>query len=321
MESNQGLNVLFIVAMGVAVTACGGSSGSSSSTAGDPPSDNGADGGAGSGDGGDGGGGGTAEPGDGSDDGVSSRACFNDTLLQTGTVYSQTLRVTDATAQATEITLDSMVSGAAVFPPTGQTGTETIIESTVETDQGSVTQQGRSYVDADLGADVVRDLGNITEASVDTGMGVVDSTTTVVFEPFSLDRLNLAPGESYVNEFTTRVTTEFEGLPDFGDAEDLPGFDAGDLPGSAGDTTIETTRTVTYEGRETVTVPAGTFETCRLTFEEVSRVEGLSEVEATSSVWLGVGFGLLVREIDDEDGDATETVLLSGSINGQPITQ
>lgn len=310
MKSKKIVDVLLLAALSIALTACGGSSSSSSSEDGGNLA--GGDGGSGSGDtsgdgdatGGNGGGGSVGS-------GVSSRACFNEMLLQAGTTYSQTVQVSDADGEQ-EFRTDATVNGAAIFTPTGQEATETLATSTVDIpDEGIQAQtETRFYVAADLAAAEIRNLGSVITASTDTPIGPVDTETTVVFDPFSSDRQDLAPGDSYVDEYTVQTTTETPGLPG---APDLPGF--GNQLSS-----IAISRTVTYEGRETITVPAGSFETCRLHVTEVAEAGGLGEgVESETRTWLGLDFGLVVRQIEDEGDQQTETLLLSATINGQPV--
>jgi len=75
-------------------------------------------------------------------------------------------------------------------------------------------------------------------------------------------------------------------------------------------TTVETTTTTySFAGTETLTVPAGTFLTCKYT----ERVAGRS----TSTHWLMVGYGVTVRS---ESTNSTQ-VLTAVSVNGAPLTR
>lgn len=140
----------------------------------------------------------------------------------------------------------------------------------------------------------VNDLGNITETS---SLGSVYTTRTVNDPAYRDLKFTLAAGAS--DEQTIgRVTTVSGGI----------------VP----ETTVRTTETrrVTYAGRETVTVPAGTFETCRFDFTVAIGTES-----DTATDWVAVGKGLSVKSVARDTDTATETTLelTSGRINGAPI--
>jgi hypothetical protein len=67
--------------------------------------------------------------------------------------------------------------------------------------------------------------------------------------------------------------------------------------------------TVKYLGHETVTVPAGTFETCKFDNEN-----GLT------TTWEAVGTGVPIKSLSTASDGTTITLQLnSGTINGSPI--
>src|SRR3546814_17718742 len=76
----------------------------------------------------------------------------------------------------------------------------------------------------------------------------------------------------------------------------------------------DTTSTVkrTYVARESVTVPAGTFETCH--FQEDVTVSGAT---ATTDMWVTVGSGIQIKVISDGD----ESVTMRASIKGPTINR
>lgn len=125
------------------------------------------------------------------------------------------------------------------------------------------------------------------------------TTSISTYSPSLEFRFDLSPGESHTQ--TVNASTRAN-------------------PGTAVEEVIEQTITVTrrYLGRETITVPAGTFETCRL--ETETRTTDASGVVTTarSTLWQGVGTGLSVRQQDGsaESGNLLTVVLLSATIDG-----
>ena len=84
--------------------------------------------------------------------------------------------------------------------------------------------------------------------------------------------------------------------------------------GSLGTTTVSYSRTGTYVGVETLTVLAGTFQTCRFdsTLVQVLSIEGSDDLTYTTEMtnWLLVGAGILIqselnREISGQLQSAT----------------
>ncbi len=113
-----------------------------------------------------------------------------------------------------------------------------------------------------------------------------------VFNPPSRDkRYSLAVGASSTNNYTNTQTLNLPPLP-------------------AQTTTTSVSETVTYRGRETVTVPAGTFDTCKFDY-------------GTSISWEAVGKGVAVKSSSTSttNGVTSTTVqqLKTATINGGPI--
>jgi hypothetical protein len=109
---------------------------------------------------------------------------------------------------------------------------------------------------------------------------------TVYTPPMRDKRYSLAVGESATQTFTVTTTSN------------LPGFETSS-------TTL--TSTTKYLGRETITVPAGAFETCK--FED----------DGAELDWRGVGNGLLIRNEIPGPLGVTRYELRSGTVNGQPV--
>ena len=104
--------------------------------------------------------------------------------------------------------------------------------------------------------------------------------------PGDLLRFDLEPGESY--EHSSTYSSSEDGSDTY-------------------------TARITYVGRETISVPAGTFETCHFETEDLASGYQLTQ-------WYGVDNGI---EIAEESSDPGEPVvreeLLFAEINGQPI--
>jgi hypothetical protein len=131
--------------------------------------------------------------------------------------------------------------------------------------------------------------------------GISAGDETVVNDPYQLQRFNLEPGDSYEQTYS-----QDEILPDTGNM---------------------ITKKTTYTGRETITVPAGTFETCR--FDETitdSIVLGsiTTDIVSSGTEWFGVGNGLLIKGkgevVEPIAGGEEIIVLLSASINNVPVS-
>ena len=132
--------------------------------------------------------------------------------------------------------------------------------------------------------------------------GPPSTTSLTTYSPPLLFRFDLSPGDSYTR--TVNASTEVN-----------PGTDAEQL--------LEQSVTVStsYLGRETITVPAGTFETCRLETETRTTDSSGTVTSAVSTLWLGVGTGLNVRQEDGSagTGNLATIVLLSATIDGESI--
>jgi hypothetical protein len=102
--------------------------------------------------------------------------------------------------------------------------------------------------------------------------------------PFRDKRYTLVPGEMLTQTSTAVTTTNFP-------------------PAPLTTTTNTTTQIVRYLGQENVTVPAGTFATCKFEFENLT-------------TWEAKGKGIQVKSITSNQ---ETTVLTSGTINGSPV--
>lgn len=112
----------------------------------------------------------------------------------------------------------------------------------------------------------------------------VDITCT--YDPPVQIPFGLSPGQSFPNSFTESCSDGFSSQP---------------------------SEVWTYVGRERITVPAGTFDTCRFHFE--------AGPNDTEDIWLTVGNGGIdVKVVENRDGMQDTSELVSASINGQPVT-
>lgn len=122
---------------------------------------------------------------------------------------------------------------------------------------------------------------------------------TVTYEPPFEIPLNLTPGQSQTQTITVGLSVDGVEAP------------------------VEVVSTLTYVGRERITVPAGSFETCR--FRESASYSGNYDGDdlgfaQDADFWFSVGSGLTVRdEVRDQFGTYL-VELQSASINGQAVT-
>lgn len=146
-------------------------------------------------------------------------------------------------------------------------------------------------------------LGAITETRIAgiaiPGFPPLPDTTTklkTVYNPaFSNLEFTLAIGQSITqtHNSTTTVLASSTGTPPVGSV-----------------TTGSDTTTWTFEGKESVTVQAGTFNTCR--YKE-------SSGGSTSTTWFIVGKGIPAKSQSTEDGQVQTTELKSGTYGGAPL--
>jgi len=115
-----------------------------------------------------------------------------------------------------------------------------------------------------------------------------------VHTPGILARFNLGKGQSYSQSYNTDVTTN------------VGGFKITD--------STQTDMKTTYLGTESITVPAGTFKTCKFSSSRTVTTQAGPTSDNTTT-WFAVGHGQLIKEVSDD----TSTTLLSGTVNGKPV--
>ena len=251
-----------------------------------PGGDGSADGDAGGGAGGDSDGGGGDAGGDsggsgGDGAGDDGLAACRGPLPMAGDVFRQVDRIREG---------DTVIEGASVnelmfngpMPFQGQILDE--FRSTSFAADGSVSSVIDSYrvPTTDPGfesivASVARDVS-----------GLLGGDQTTLFEPpLTLD-FDLAVGQSHVSNSTQ------------------------DTRGSLGEFSFAVEQEMTYLGRETITVPGGTFAACRVRMRNLA-----AGSEVTQEVWFGVDNGLRLRSRNLAESRVTEFV--SATRNGQPL--
>ena len=146
----------------------------------------------------------------------------------------------------------------------------------------------RSYQKLD-GTDILT-LGSL----VDFTSSGISGTARSVFSPPSRDkRYSLAVGASATQTYSITTTSTFTGLP------------------SPITTTSSQTETVKYLGRETVTVPAGTFDSCKF---------DLNNGASTQWTAAGNGAGVTVKTSSAVSGLSNVVLeLRSATINGTAV--
>lgn len=233
--------------------------------------------------GGGGGNGGGGLPGSG---GGSAAACFNTLPSTPGTRLELRQRTFDPSsgAQLGVVTNSQDVGGQTTFR--GETLRFVDIETVVEEAALNFTDNSRNYLSFDESALVVSSHG-VETINPDDGSVV----GTQWFEPTNDFQYDLNPGESFRQIYTAYQSTGG------GPASVVQNVDV----------------TVTYAGRETVTVPAGTFETCKFYIQDTG-----SRFSSASVIWRNVGDGIGVQTgfRDSSGSEAAVTEMLSYSING-----
>ena len=275
--------LMFVLMIGALLLAgCGGGSSGSNPTA-DAGTGTGTDPGTGADPGTDPGTG--ADPGTDPGTGASGSAldCLNPQLLAAGTTFQTTTRTVDD-EETTVLTSTATVMGDDFF--NGQSVTRV-----------SVAVTGDEEFTADHFMRIQDGSAGLTYGAE---MTLGDFVTTIVNDPYALERFDLSAGQSYSHSYTSTVT--------YTDTASMT-----ELMMIKSEIQTETT----YVGRETITVEAGTFDTCRFDETMTIQVVGFPVPNTVNgTTWIGVGNGLQIMSMDDEE----DIELLSASINGTPVT-
>lgn len=199
---------------------------------------------------------------------------------------------TSPAAPTAELTIDAVVIGSATFEGRSAVRTDSVLRGTSNEFgvAGTFETRSKDYAQvADNG--LILDLGSEDEITFSGGGQSFVSSSKTVFNAGGLNNeFALQLGQSFTKSVTT-TNTSF-------------------LPFPSGPTTGTTTETHTFEGKETISVLAGTFNTCR--YREVIGSD-------TTINWYIVGRGIAARSRSVTNGVTTTQELRSGTVNGGPL--
>jgi len=186
-------------------------------------------------------------------------------------------------------TTTSVVVGTATFQGHVATAVDNLQSGTFTRSgvEYSRTYSTRSYY-AVTGAGEITHYGWTSSDSEPTPGGLpATSTTTAVFSPLLVDdQYRMQPGQSIDFTETTNET-------------DFISVNGGPVQGQSFTYTYK--QIITYLGRETVTVPAGTYETCK--YEVISPAVALTSPYGSLTMkWVAVGTGQIVQATIVEPG-------------------
>ncbi len=207
-------------------------------------------------------------------------ACVNSAMYESGYHSDITRqRYDDGVEQGTRRT-QREVTG-----PQGYAGQPAMVLKETVTDIGPLdaTYELTTYHRVDMDALRVDAVG-IEQLSITP----VEQEVVGVFTPAFVQRFDLLVGEEYTTEYTIELS-----FPD----------------GSASPTEQHISSRFIYEGIQSVTVPAGTFNACR-----IRRYDTVNGETSESYNWIGEGSGILLLESDEQF--VPKAAVLSGTVNG-----
>ncbi|MEM8489734.1 MAG: hypothetical protein AAF756_02830 [Pseudomonadota bacterium] len=211
----------------------------------------------------------------------SASVCWNPDLYAPGTTAVVRYRTTEDGITG-ELDIDLFIEGGATFG--GQPARRRITNLALTDLSSGQVFTARNVEVFQVNGQRLRLLQDSLEFLVPD-----DGTQTDTFDPFELSRFDLVAGESftqsYVETFTETTSTSQESISFTREAE---------------------TR---FDGIESLTVPAGTFQACRFTV-----IETTGSLETTTIEWFSVGSGVPLRSEEPAIGEVSE--LLQGSVNG-----
>ncbi|MEN0037320.1 MAG: hypothetical protein AAGC78_09635 [Cellvibrio sp.] len=214
-------------------------------------------------------------------------SCFNPDVVKQGTHIVLNYKTTDGGSTAmVNFSSDIEVKGSATF--NGKSAVESA-STTQATGDAPSTSTTKSYLKVDNNTKRFSYYGSIVETTAP-----IASSSELTITPERIERFDLAAGESYTQSYSIGTKTVVMGFPVT--------------------VTSEHESTVTFKGTESVTVPAGTFNTCRFETSTKTTASGATST-GVSTTWITVNTGVSVRT--EADGDVTE--LVSGTINGNAI--
>lgn len=189
-------------------------------------------------------------------------------------------------------TTDYVVKRQTAF--NGHSGLVEIEIKTSITDAGQSPRTGVQYLYERFSDSAIFRYGMVIPTVL--GQGIPDMLMTTIYEPaVEFKAVTLNVGESYVEEWHS--TTMATGGP----------------TGSVSPIKESESDRITYLGQEVITVPAGTFTTCK-----IHRRSTVADSEVFN--WFAKGSGLSVRDLQRTEGKEWLHELLPGAtINGAPV--
>lgn len=227
-----------------------------------------------------------------------NNGCYDLSLLETqGTKAQVNYRHTGATTGTSST--ESTVGGLVTYM--GNQAREIEYKVTTALITGGVASNaeltGKHYERRTGDAEVTQ-YGSVMAGTFAFQGATGTTTTQIVFDPPWVEKsAGLALGGTYTHteSGTSTVTTTFPGLPS--------------IPGTVSQ--FSDTHTVRFAAREQVTVPAGTYSTCRFEHLEGSTV--------SSTEWVIDGKGIPVKVVDGPTGQITTQEATEVKINGSRI--
>ena len=226
--------------------------------------------------------------------------CFDVNMLASnGNVVSVTYQLVGPVTGT--LTVDTSYNGFATF--LGETYSESIVREKGTTFENNlptaVDNSEKRYVRKTADGEITH-YGSSSATMVTTNDYIATTTYTTQYTPAWADRIYALPlGQTLSSSrttATTRTTTYSNGLPS--------------TTNTYGATVSET---VTFAARETITVPAGNYNTCR--YDHVST----SGTPVTISRWYVAGKGVLVKEVRTEGSKVQTRQATLALLNTNPV--
>ncbi|WP_284614862.1 hypothetical protein [Aquabacterium humicola] len=199
-------------------------------------------------------------------------------------------------------TVDMVVNGPKTFE--GRQAIESFVKTTgtltVEGETGTTTLEAKNYAKRTGDAEVTEYGSDAVLTTTIAGFNVTMTTKSVSNPPFADKQYGLAVGQSITQSQTDTTTSTTSGIPG--------------VPSTPQTTTTTTTTTTKFVGRESVTVPAKTYNTCK--FETTTA--GVPNVVTT--MWVVDGKGVMVKMQTTENGVvSTKQEATSATLNGASL--
>jgi len=151
----------------------------------------------------------------------------------------------------------------------------------------------KTYGSLDSITGVITNIGTYTHVITAIGLQTVDSVADAVYTPAFIDRrYTLTAGQTMSQTWTQDDTTTVT---------------ANGTPAAPSTTTITETITTTFVDNEQITVPAGTFNTCKF-------IDSVSDGQSTSQTthWLLVGYGVDIQSISNGTTVSAQSISVNG---------